>query len=483
MPTLQRYYSHYKHRATSYYNPCSVALWSEVSKGHKLDPQATITDVLQACDTPILFMLPDREGKYPSESDLYSVQGLQVKKYLSKRKSATVDYKGKRTHMYPISTWFDLTPGQYLEAAIKGHRLLQELLEKSFQPKKAYTGDTDYFPVELLATPGQMGSDLLKRSLPYNQEYEPLSDEIANLLLEHTTQGRIETFYHGIDQITDLNYSDGRWMYAACTRHTPTGRVQHDTINEYMLYVPGLYRVQARVPHDWQHIGLLPLKATDHYVYPREPKQEFTSWATSHEIALALKSSWTLTIQERILWPDTDRNPEPLKTWTEKLVRLRMEVADTYPEPYRSMLKAAIRNIMLHTIGTFFRHAKETDGYTSDPDFIPEESTSEILLEGGIWKYTLLDRLSPLQRALSQPQWSMDIWGKARAKLAQNALQVPFQELIALRVDGIWTNCAMTYPDNGKPGQFIRKPLKENTGLVWPKNTRQMVQLVQRVKA
>jgi hypothetical protein len=480
---LQRYYSHYKHRATSYYNPVSRALWSETSKGHKLSPQATIADVLQACDTPVLFLLPDKDGKYPSPGDLYSVQGLQVKKYLSKRKSATVDYKSKRTHLYPISAWFDLPPGQHLEHAIKGHRLLQEMLEKQFQPKQTLMGPSEHFPIEVLATPGQMGADLLKRSLPYNQVYEPLPDEIAMLLLEHVTQGRIETLYHGAEQITDLHYYDGRWMYAACTRHVPTGCVQHDTVNEYVPYVPGLYRVKARVPDTWGHIGLLPLKQADHYVYPRVPKQDFETWATSHEIALALRHNWTVQIQERILWPETARKPEPLRTWTEKLVTLRMSIANTYPDPYKDMLKAAIRNIMLHTIGTFFKHMVESDCYTSDPDLIPEESTSEIRLESGIWKYTLPEKLSPLQRALSQPQWAMDIWGKARARLAQHALQVPFEQLIALRVDGIWTNCPVEYPDNGKPGQFIAKPVKKTTGLAWPKNTTAMVQLVQKVKA
>src|SRR5579884_4042167 len=99
---LQRYYSHFKHRETSYYNPLSHGLFSEITKLHQLAEGAGLADILATCDTPVLYMLPDNRGAYPSVADFKSIAGCDVKKYLSKRKSAKVKYQGKVIDLYPI---------------------------------------------------------------------------------------------------------------------------------------------------------------------------------------------------------------------------------------------------------------------------------------------------------------------------------------------------------------------------------------------
>jgi hypothetical protein len=226
-----------------------------------------------------------------------------------------------------------------------------------------------------------------------------------------------------------------------------------------------------------------PVGSSQKFSYPRLAGQTFESWCSSSELSLALKQGWSVTVKERILWPQTHTLPEPLKLWGDRLITLRMERAKAYEEPIRGMLEAAVRNILLHTIGGFHRVTREFDGYTSDVMTIPATATSfELLADGEIWRYTLTDKLSPLQTVLSQPHWAASIWGAARKKLAEQALQVPFKDLMAMRVDAVWTAREMPWKDTGKVGMFRREQLEHDRYVCWPRTTGEMVQLVQQTK-
>jgi hypothetical protein len=459
---------------------------------HEIAVQNSLQDALIKTDTPVLYMLPDVNGSYPVQKDFYNIPNCDVLKYLDKRKVAKVKLNDNTVTVYPISTWFTVRPDVKLKQVIQGHHLLQRLLEKNFQPHKVHTGSEEAFSIPLLATPAQQGTDLLQRSLPYGKEYTQIPKEEAEILLKHVTQGRVETFYHGCNALTNLKYYDGRWFYAACIRHTPNGPILHDEVQElaytapskngYTTLVPGFYKVRVTIPDNWEHIGLLPLITEKDIEYPREKKHTFTTWATTHEIGLALHQGWKIQPLERILWPETHKEPEPLKLWGDRLIRLRTEEADRLDEPFKGFIQDAARAIMLQTIGTFFRYGKEYDCYTSEPESIPIESTSELLLSGNIWKYTLPEKLSALQLQFCQPHWPMHVWGLARKKLAEKALQVPFKQLVALRSDAVWCNQEMNYEDTGKIGQFREKTLLQSSDMVWPRNNADMLKLVKKVR-
>jgi hypothetical protein len=300
-------------------------------------------------------------------------------------------------------------------------------------------------------------------------------------------QGRFETFYHGTDILGKAYDYDGRWMYSACIRMVPTGRIVHDTINEVMMtppsktgtrgYIPGFYHVEVQVPDDWAHIGLLPVRTADNTIFPRQPGKRFSSWCTDCELALAIKSDWQIVaIKERILWPDT--STDPLHMLTERLKRIRLEQAETYPEPMKTFIRGAARNILLHTIGSFRHVAAEHDFYVADPMEIPEYATSILKVSENSYKYTVAKEISSYQKDLCQVHWASWIWGKARRKLAEEALKVPFEQLVALRADAIWTDTPFTFEDTGKVGQFKSEHLNRSTGFKWPKNNADMRKLV-----
>jgi hypothetical protein len=483
MPLTRFYNDRYKHRPASYYNPVSDTLWSEHTHLHPLGSGSTLSTALAACDTPVLYVLPTEGNRYPSQKDVYGITDCKVKKFLSKTGVATVKYEGKTVDMYPVNLWFDVSPGRITKDVIKGHMQLQQILEDAFQPRKVHTGECEKFSLQLLATPAQMGMELLKRSLPYKKEYPQLPDDVALILLSNYTQGHFETFYHGTDIINDLHYYDGRWMYASCYRHVPTGEVVHDEGNDIVPYVPGFYRARVHVPADWDHIGLIPCVSERDVTYPRSAGQTFETWVWNGEMVLAMKHGWTFDITERIYWPNSQKEPEPLKLWGDRLVKLRMEDAEKYPEPFRTYLRSSLRNILLQTVGSFHRHAREYDFYTTDENEIPANSTGELYLHNGLWQYTLAEKLSPLQRLQCQPHWAEYLWSQARKKLAEQALKVPFKKLVGLRADGVWCDCPVDYGvDTGKPGFFVQKPLQTTQGLKWPKDNGDMLRMMQQAK-
>jgi hypothetical protein len=484
---LQRYYPKFKHRTVSFYDPYSGGFYSETSGVKQLGHKSTLVDALHTVDTPILMLMPDKAGKYPKQ-DIYSeIDGVTDLKYLSKRSTAKLKYEKKYVNIYPISLWFDVAPKQPLAEVIRAYRKLKDLLNENFQPEKVHNGKAEPIAVELLATPSQTGQNLLKVSLPFEKQYEPVPKEEALIIMENFGQGRFEVFYHGQDTLEKAYNYDGRWFYAACVRGVPTGTMTHDFINEVGMtppsktgtrgYIPGFYHVVMQVPTIWQHIGLLPVREKDRTYYPRQPGLNVDSWCTSCELSLALENNWHLVkIHERILW--SEQSSDPLHLFTERLKRIRMQQAETLPEPQKSYIKGAIRNILLQTLGSFRHVAAEKDFYVSTIEELPEYYRDLEMITYQKYRYTVQESITSYQKDLCQVHWISWLWGFARRKLAVAALQVPFNDIVALRADAIWTKNKANFIDTGNVGQFKLEHLIQDTDFSWPLNNADMRRLV-----
>jgi hypothetical protein len=319
-------------------------------------------------------------------------------------------------------------------------------------------------------TPAQTGRELISTSLPKDRSYPRLDDELLDLIIHNFGQARVELFPPNHRVLRNGVYVlDGKWMYASCLSHLPTGPVQHDTVNEFLGVIrkdgklapicPGFYRVTAQVPDGWYHIGLLKspggefIDGTGHY--PNIPGETFTNWTTADELALAIDNGWHITIHERIVWPYPDT--DPLATWRKNLVDLRSEVDNP-------LLQAAIRSIVLHTIGSFHRsytyEEKTALRSQMSPDQIPIGSQ---LLVSHPQELRWIEKV-PLSSADRQkfvhPEWSATVWGRARKRLAEFALQLPFEDIVCLMTDCVWSASLPDWipiDDNVKPGVFRLK--------------------------
>lgn len=481
---LRRYYAPYQRRSVSFYNPFSGGLYSEESKLHNLGLHSSLQNAIEACDTSTLFVLPDKEGMYPNSQVVHSLEHMKILKHYPRHASTVVEYQGKKISVRPISLWFSVNPGNTLKVVVETFKALEGLLNTHFQPVNVWQGEHADFPICLLSTPSQTGIDLLQRSLPYKQEYHRLPSDIEEEIHEKGLQGRVETFYHGETTLNNLRYYDGRWMYAACLRHVPVGEVLHDTKSDYMPFVPGFYTVIAKVPLDWKHIGILPCREGGYVRFPNTPGKVFTSFSSHQEVQLALKNGWNIQITERLLWPCTDKSPDMLKLWGERLIKLRMEIANNYSGEVKQLLQQAFRSILLHTVGTFNRSSRTTPGYVRSEEDIPLTAIpgSEVQIDSSLWEYETEDTLNTHQEKFILPHISNFIWGGARKRVCEAALTVPYESLVAIRTDGLWVEGEYPFIDTGKVGQFREKPLQNRSGLQWPCTNGQMIELMRKVR-
>jgi len=148
------------------------------------------------------------------------------------------------------------------------------------------------------------------------------------------------------------------------------------------------------------------------------------------------------------------------------------------------MLRQAIRAIVLKSIGSFYRHLVVNDGYVplEQGDAIPEFAEWEAIDENTIYYREETD-LTDRQQQMLQPHWACWIWGNARTRLARAALALPYESLMALRTDGIWTTYDVGQDENpiwqettGKPGSWRRK--YELHDVPWPQKYGDMLSII-----
>ena len=395
---------------------------------------------------------------------------------------AEYSLNGNKVTIYSTGNFF----GEELDilALHKAWDDLEHQLERKFLERKFHADG-----YKLLGnTPAQTGRELIWISLPKDRRYPRLDDDLLDLIFHNFGQGRIETFPPQRSVLNNGVYVlDGKWMYAACLSHLPTGPVQHDTVDEFMGVIrkdgrlapicPGFYRVTARVPDGWQHIGLLKSSKGEVFdetgYYPNTPGTTFTNWTTADELSLAIDKGWHITIHERIIFPHPDT--DPLATWKKNLVDLRSEVDDP-------LLKIAIRSIMLHTIGSWKRYITTEERHTPRgqmlPASFPEGSLYRILDSNpreNVW-IEAIPLSSPDRQKFVRPEWSATVWGRARRRLAEFALQLPFEDIVCLSTDCVW--CAslpgwVTTDDNVKPGVFREKDYVPGPW-EWPRDNSEM---------
>ncbi len=349
-------------------------------------------------------------------------------------------------------------------------------IRKAWYTMQSQLDDTFHYPnFKLYTTPAGTGRNLLRVSLPENVQYERLSDEALRVIYEKCCyQSRIEHFTPKVAILENGVYIiDGSWFYASCLNNLPTGKCEHDTVNELAAFpngyrCPGFYYCTATVPDNWRHIGLLK-EWRDTYGkdedsrYPNEPGETFTSWTTADELVLAISHGWHITIHERYYFPHKQTNP--LYNWIRKIVELRK--AASTGKAKNPLLKSAYRNIVLHTIGSFkqtYTRKNHTD--ITDEEFDELEKAGRIIWVDPPKKLGFTSCVEEIdlprdRQKFVHPEWAAYIWGMVRAKLAEFALQLPYEDIVYLSTDSVW--CAskpewiQVKSEWNKPGEFVVK--------------------------
>jgi hypothetical protein len=311
------------------------------------------------------------------------------------------------------------------------------------------------------------------------KKFEPLSEEIQALIRQNAGQGRIEFFgQHSQGKLPGLYYYDGIFTYAALTREMPTELAIHDHKNEYAGYAAAHYRIRYTVPASWQHVGLFMTKRTgthwreqDGWFYPgaSEAGQTFETWANGAELHVAYNlppgmPAWDITILERIVFkPEKESSVKSvLETITSTLIRVREQIDKDKRQDVKrvrlyDLARGAVRNILLHGIGSFYRSNQVTRTYLRlDTEPAPAGYTDAEQLNEHLWVYQVLE--TSTDTSMSHPEWAALIWARCRARMTRAALSRPYNDIIAIRTDAIAvTHPVASWEANTKVGQLRRK--------------------------
>jgi hypothetical protein len=337
--------------------------------------------------------------------------------------------------LYASSLWFANIPDGH--TAKSAYKQLGNVLRDEFKLPQ----------FELMSTPTKAGKDLILRTLPFKADYPVLAEKEMRQLHAIAYQGRLETFSTLQIDLQDIYCLDGTFMYAACLARLPVGICVHDSPspepNTDDRYIPAFYLATFTVPANWYHIGLIKRpkerhESPDAQSYPNTPGTIITNWVSYEEMYLAIRHGWKVEIHERIIWPETHRTPDPLATWIKHMRLIRTSGKQGKYGDLSPYVADGVRAMTLGPVGAFNRHyAFERHSVpTSEANKVPQGAPFQLV--GTRVDYWLKHEL-PVTK-WSHPEWSLCVWGRARAKIASMALQLPYDSLLALRTDGIWVN-------------------------------------------
>lgn len=368
----------------------------------------------------------------------------------------------------------------------------------------------------LMLTPAATGQNLWAHSLPGNYNPTPLDPDVTEELHRTSTQHHLDHLVAGdsiaahpdviplIDpaitpKIPAFSYVDGRFMYASLCRelgtgpgHRLTGKQATDLWRENP-YIRARFAVKFTVPDTWRHLGILGLpfeETTRGWYYPNRPGSTGTTWVDAAELFIAQKYGWHFTIHEGILFSGTKSSQRkryepgasqatrrtvaarPLDTWAKKLQDAR-DAAANHPDLNPTVSKAisaALRAILIQTIGAFASRGRSYTAITYDPKTIPPQAQSSVRQKGTAFIYDIPQHHNTRQAAFYRPEYSVQIWGRGRARVLHQkvngidtgALTLPGESIIGINGDAIYSTVLPSWSlptehggaDDGRSGRL-----------------------------
>ncbi|MEI5011704.1 hypothetical protein RB196_34545 [Streptomyces sp. PmtA] len=342
----------------------------------------------------------------------------------------------------------------------------------------------------LMGSPSQTGRDLWTRTIPIKGQfadgYPVLSEELRALLHATAGQGRTEllTPPDVPEQLPALVEYDRTFAYAKHTWKSGVGTPQRVTAQRFAswsekeqikaLYGCGHWHIRVTVPHDWNHVGILPAPAPGEraWHYPRTPGTTFTTWAGGPEVYTALTNPiqpWRIEILDGLLWADG----KPLDDWSRKLKDSWAALAaqaDLHGDPDQRkaahLASRAVRSLLLYGIGSFAQRPRMVTGTTPrtlERDVPPDAEIIGFDDDTITWQRPTGFARDPN----AHPEWAAGIWSGARAALLSQrhraddtyvgALHAPAGSVVAFRTDAVYLTTSRNWPYHGQPGDYLHK--------------------------
>lgn len=298
-------------------------------------------------------------------------------------------------------------------------------------------------------TPAATGANAWALSLPKTLgrdkrpfELEQLPKDLAEELHATSGQHRMEHLVSGPDRcdcgacvalfdaeatpkLDQFVSVDGRFMYAAMCRELGTGgarRLNRATSAELLdgdPFARARFYVRVTVPDVWEHVGLLAAQhadPADGWHYPNRPGTRFETWADGAEIKIARDAGWGVEPVEGVVFAKS----RPLDTWAERLTRARHQVNENLEldGPVRRAAAAALRQMLIATIGNFASRIKERTITVWSATDIPGEYADTVTRYGEAYTYKVPGRPHDARTLpFYRPELAAQVWARARARV------------------------------------------------------------------
>lgn len=326
---------------------------------------------------------------------------------------------------------------------------------------------------KLFKSPAATGTNLWALKPVSGLVLQTVSQEIAEELHATSGQHHIEHLVAGeyaanhptcvplIDPkvtptIDELAVVDGRFMYAALCRELGIGpgvRLGRQETRDHLdadPYTRARVYVKFKIPDTWNHVGLLPVyrpQSQGGWFFPNKPGVVASTWCDSSELFVAKKNGWILDPQESVVF----QKARVLDTFVNRMVRAREDLLTIEELDFdvRSAVAAALRSILLQTIGAFFSRGRPTTEVVWSANDVPPQFISSIKRQGEAFIYTIPQALGAQNRPYYRPELAAQVWGRGRAKVLSGfgagrvqtgALAVPPHTLIGVNGDAIYTS-------------------------------------------
>jgi hypothetical protein len=244
-------------------------------------------------------------------------------------------------------------------------------------------------------------------------------------------------------------------------------------------YSEARYQITWQAPAGWDRPGILPAHADGterDWCWPMQADRP--SWCSGAELFVAMRHGWNVTHHGALIW---HAQAGVLDTWRDRLLRV-LDITQRYPQPFAGMMRAAIRSLLLHTLGSFHGapHAVTATGTLDD---VPDDAQGLRALPDG--RYTWREMQAAKWPEMVHPEWSATIWGRARARLlyghrgATGVLTIDPRHIVAMRTDAVYTSepTQWDWLDDGRAGRYRLRTYSWHAHLPRPTNGPQLLQL------
>lgn len=311
-----------------------------------------------------------------------------------------------------------------------------DLTEFRRQYREAESDFARRFGFGFLTSPTLTGLYGVEASIPYKTPESVASDGFRQYIHNNTTQGRGENFSRG--EFSGFQYWDRRFAYAADARGDLPVGTETESVGEYARFQPGFYSIRFQVPADWRHVGLLPVLSADGWRWPRGPGGWYESPCVAEpELRLVIDSGWRVEIVRRWLF----NAGRPLEKFTRDMSALMVQ-AEARGDKIASRI---FRRITLNAYGGLYARSFEREAFVTESDLLERNDAAVLTAEPVDGGAMLRERTAQREQRFYVPEWTAYIWARARVRLAEALLSVPYSDLIACHVDAVY--CAGELPE------------------------------------